>query len=133
MPAWDNLNLTDVLTGLWWVVVAILGGIGVRGGIRRSSAAGSAPASIEVMGDVVVVKKLDALIEAMDMNTVALQQKGLAIQKNTAALDAYTEALMQARRSLDRNTETAQEVKDEAERLSRDMRELGDRMARNRG
>lgn len=140
MPAWNDLNLTDALTGLWWVVVAILGGIGVRGGIKRSGALPS-PSTVAVSGDVVVVQRLDELIKAIDMLTTYTGQKSISLQKNTGALDAYTEGLSEVRRAIDRNTEqvrnalersteATREAAEEAERVARAMREHADRMIR---
>lgn len=53
------------------------------------------------------------------------------VQALIDAIGLQVVAMAEARRALDRNTEQAREVQEEAERLSRDMRELGDRIARS--
>ena len=139
MPTWADISFVDVATGFFWVIAAALASIGIGAKVKQGAA--PTPSTVAVTGDVVVVQRLDGLIKAMDMNTMALTQKAVAIQKNTGALDAYTEGLSEVRRAvernteqvrnaLERNTETAKEVAEEAERVARAMREHADRMIR---
>lgn len=120
-------------------VLYLIGGLLMALGIQRGRRTGEPPPSLEVMGDVVVVKKIDALVAAIDMNTMANQQKGLAIQKNTAAMDEYVQALLEVRRTmqenmrvLERNTHQAKDVADAADKLDHAMTLLGDRVNQGR-
>ena len=139
----DATSFQNAMNGLLAAITAVGIPLAWLFGRKKKAGALSAPdpSSITVMGDVVVVKKLDDLVKAMDMNTMALTNKAVALQKNTGALDAYTEGLSEVRRAVERNTEqirgalerntdTAREVAEEAERVARAMREHADRMIR---
>lgn len=121
-------QIVAILTGVGGAVAAIL--MAARKSARDSDP-GDHPAARASSYLVLDATQVKALVDALGMNTMSLLEKKMALDKNSAAITAHAEVTTEMRRAFERNAEQLREAADQAERLSRDMRELGDRVTRS--
>lgn len=134
MPEWSPISFDNVASGLWVVIALLLSAIGVRRGIHMGEGIPSRdhpPPDVEVAGALIDNKRVDVLIAALGGAELAMVDLRRAIERHTLVMEAHALGMAEGKRALDKNSEQAREVQEEAERLSRDMRELGDRLARS--
>lgn len=108
MP-WNELDWTQVGAGLVFIILVIVQALRGFFGGRRSSAP---EAAVEVAGALIDSKRIDGLIAALNMNTMALKQNQAAVDKNTAECE---------------------ELREEARRHGHTMQRLGDALYQTRG
>lgn len=115
MPEWSTLNINDVMTGLWVLVVGLLGAIGARAGVRRG--APSPPPRVEIAGDVVVIKSMELLTNEVG----ALAGTMIAHRK---AIEAHHHTVDEHREAIEESVRVAQQIHDVGGKTAREMTNL---------
>lgn len=129
MPPWTETNLKEILTGAWWLLLGILGWLGARAGINRSTAPALPPVQpgethVEVAGALIDTKRMDDLIDQIGLNTVNLSLKAKSIEANTNSMNGLVVAIQMARNAVEKHTQATADFHRHAEEIVREMREL---------
>lgn len=106
-------------------ILAAATAIGIIFGLTRKGPPKEEKApSLEVVGQIINDKHASAVINALDMNTMALVEKKLNLAKSTEAMEGLGAAVQLARQAVESHTRAAGDIHRHAEDIVREMRDL---------